>query len=284
MTGSNKDTDDVGGFFDDEFFSSGDGVSDPEFGDGGFPVDDSLHGTGGAKGVSDKKSGGEATHSKIKLSHKKVGIIIFASIVGLCVVLTVVSKINISRGTAPQVGGGVTSPSVHTGGTGGSNTGTGDRNTSSNAIAPVKQDESTSTPTTQTPSTGSSTSNDTVQNSTADSNTSDTAVQTGSSQDEVVSEVGSNKFSDLTEVDESSINYDTPLYKTTGSVKSKKVYMAKSGQLVYVLELNILSNNIGDSDYYCAYDAFSSINIGETVTVMYKKLSDNIYAITKVSK
>lgn len=123
----------------------------------------------------------------------------------------------------------------------------------------VKSSEVTSEPTSKK-DTSSTKSEDTSQKS------EDASSDTESTAPELVS--------GWTEVNTSSISYSSREISETGSVLSKRAFLTDANQVVYLVQIKVDGKDLV-LDYYCGYNAFSSVVKNEKVTVVYKTVSKN---------
>lgn len=77
-----------------------------------------------------------------------------------------------------------------------------------------------------------------------------------------------------TEVTTSSINYSSEELREAGSVISKRAFLTDANQVVYLVQIKVDGKDLV-LDYYCGYNAFSSVVRNEKVTVVYKTVSKN---------
>lgn len=83
--------------------------------------------------------------------------------------------------------------------------------------------------------------------------------------------------------DESVFDYNAVDMNITGSVSSKVCYKQGS-QLVYLINISTGLSSDSSIKYYCAYSVYSSLQIGDRLSVTYKQVSDNVFSVVSVSR
>ena len=78
-----------------------------------------------------------------------------------------------------------------------------------------------------------------------------------------------------------SLSYTGDVQTTAGKIKDKIKYKVNN-QVIYCLQIKVQDNSIWS--YYCGYNAFSSVDIGDTVAVDYQEPQDGYISISSVSK
>ena len=83
--------------------------------------------------------------------------------------------------------------------------------------------------------------------------------------------------------DGTDIDYSVDIQETSGSISGKKRFLLGE-QVIYLLEISIGMENSVSVNYYCGYNVYDSVSIGDTVTVSYQKVSDTCYSVNTISK
>lgn len=83
---------------------------------------------------------------------------------------------------------------------------------------------------------------------------------------------------------DTSVNYNTEILNSQGQVQNKTKFLYEN-QLIHCIEISMQLNGINTIvRYYCGYSAFSSVNIGDTISVQYQKVSDGCYSVVTITK
>lgn len=93
--------------------------------------------------------------------------------------------------------------------------------------------------------------------------------------------VGGTEFKEIP--DGTDIDYSADIQETSGSISGKKRFLLGE-QVIYLLEISIGMENSVSVNYYCGYNVYDSVSIGDTVTVSYQKVSDTCYSVNTISK
>ena len=80
------------------------------------------------------------------------------------------------------------------------------------------------------------------------------------------------------------IDYSSEAVKSQGVVSNLSKYL-QDGQVIYCVDIDI-SVGISKSTihYYCGYNVFSQVNIGDVLTVEYQQVSDNCFSVCTITK
>lgn len=79
------------------------------------------------------------------------------------------------------------------------------------------------------------------------------------------------------------INYNGNVLENEGSIHNKVKYLL-DGQVIYCLEISIGMQNTQSIHYFCGYNVYDSVSIGDVVTVSYQQVSDTCYSVNTISK
>lgn len=84
--------------------------------------------------------------------------------------------------------------------------------------------------------------------------------------------------------DSTSLDYSSNVTQAQGVVSSLSRYL-QDGQVIYCVNLDI---SIGTSTtpvhYYCGYNVYKQISVGEILNVEYQQVSDNCFSVCTISK
>lgn len=100
-------------------------------------------------------------------------------------------------------------------------------------------------------------------------------------------EGGTSQTSSISLVDvpaDTSVNYNSNVETQTVKVQNKVRYL-QDGQLIHCIDLAL---NIGGTTkivhYYCGYNVYNSVSIGESVNVEYQYVSETVISVVTISK
>jgi preprotein translocase subunit SecG len=80
------------------------------------------------------------------------------------------------------------------------------------------------------------------------------------------------------------LDYNGDIYSTTATVKNKVKYKDDK-QVVYCVVLYVNFGTVAESwNYYCGYNAYNSVKLGDVVVVEYQSPQEGYVSINKVSK
>lgn len=101
-------------------------------------------------------------------------------------------------------------------------------------------------------------------------------------QEEEPQEQQSTGGTDFKEVpEETNIDYSKDIISAQGTVSSMRRYLQDS-QVIYCIDLNISMGQI--VHYYCGYDVFKQVKVGDVLKVQYQQVSDTCYSVCNISK
>lgn len=79
------------------------------------------------------------------------------------------------------------------------------------------------------------------------------------------------------------IDYSGDITDVNGTIISKKEYLL-DGQVLYCLEISVGIQNEQSIHYFCGYNVYDSVSVGDSVLVSYQQVSDTCYSINTISK
>lgn len=89
----------------------------------------------------------------------------------------------------------------------------------------------------------------------------------------------------LVEVPDSTyIDYSVKTIQSQGVVQSLSRYL-QDGQVIYCINLDItMGKTSTEVKYYCGYNVFKQVKVGDIVTVDYQQVSDTCFSVCTISK
>lgn len=80
------------------------------------------------------------------------------------------------------------------------------------------------------------------------------------------------------------INYTGDVYTSTGKVHDKVKFLQNS-QVIYCVKINVdIADKTKIVNYYCGYNVFDEVDVGDTVNVEYQVVSDTCYSVNTITK
>lgn len=76
------------------------------------------------------------------------------------------------------------------------------------------------------------------------------------------------------------MTYNENILETSGVITSKKIFLDKK-QLLYCIGINVVGNNI---NYYCNYGSYTSVSVGDQVTVKYQLVDDDYISVFEITR
>jgi hypothetical protein len=188
-----------------------------------------------------------------KTSNKVIGIVLFVVLILVALVVSVISKVHITK--KPVSKQTIQSTQV---------------TQQSQSQQAKKTEEKPVTSDIKSPSTSNQESNKSTQETSENSK-----ISSGNARTDVSSKTTSNNW---TEVDASSIDFNSKVLETVGVVSQKKVFLTENNQLTY--ELIIEASNKNTFSYYCSQNVFENTEIDSTLTVKYQNISGTISVVS----
>lgn len=87
-------------------------------------------------------------------------------------------------------------------------------------------------------------------------------------------------------INESELDYSADEKTVTGIVSGKTVYMDENNQAIYSVKIKVSIASVEQElNYYCMYASYKSLNIDDVVTVTYQQLgNDSICSLVGIKK
>lgn len=83
---------------------------------------------------------------------------------------------------------------------------------------------------------------------------------------------------------DTTIDYSGKIYEATGMVTDKQKYLCDN-QVVYLIKVDIqMGTNSMSANYFCGYNVFNSVSVGDVVTVNYQQVSDTCFSVNTLVK
>lgn len=84
--------------------------------------------------------------------------------------------------------------------------------------------------------------------------------------------------------DDMQINYNASIQTSQGTVSSLSRYL-QNNQVVYCVEVNaVLGVSATSVKYYCGYNTYRQLNVGDSITVEYQQVSDTCFSVLTLRK
>lgn len=80
------------------------------------------------------------------------------------------------------------------------------------------------------------------------------------------------------------MDYSNPIVSSQGVVSKLSKYL-QDGQVIYCIDLSIsLGVSSTTVHYYCGYNTFSQVSVGDVLTVDYQQVSETCFSVCTISK
>lgn len=98
-------------------------------------------------------------------------------------------------------------------------------------------------------------------------------------------DVQANKTTGLINIpSDTHMDYSGKVTKSQGVVSSLSKYL-QDGQVIYCIDLDItIGSNKNTVHYYCGYNVFKQVKVGDVVSVEYQQVSDTCFSVCTISK
>lgn len=84
--------------------------------------------------------------------------------------------------------------------------------------------------------------------------------------------------------DSTSLDYSSSITQSQGVVSSLSRYL-QDGQVIYCINLDIsIGTSTTSVHYYCGYNVYKQISVGDILNVEYQQVSDNCFSVCTISK
>lgn len=133
-------------------------------------------------------------------------------------------------------------------------------------------------------SSGNTTASQNVQTDVNNSNTSSNSGTSGNSSTSGTSGNSGSSLSLKVVPDSTSVDTSGEVMESEGTVTGLKRYL-QDGQVIYCVEIT-MGVGMGSTTvhYYCGYNIFSELGVGDKLTVSYQKVSDECFSVNTIAK